>query len=109
MKTRITVITLVLTLSMQGAALAQQARSSAPSPPVTSAASADASKSFQAKDVGDTTRYLLQLQADGSQAGKTLPMLGDEATASYRRYLKSFEHPIPDFYDTLSKNDDTVK
>lgn len=55
--------------------------------------------------VGDTTRMLLSMQRQGSNAGKALPIPGVEASASYRRYLKSFEHPIPEFYETtVSKN-----
>lgn len=50
--------------------------------------------------IGDTTRALLQLQASGSQAGARLPMLGDQASLSYARYLQSFTHPIPEFLDT---------
>lgn len=50
--------------------------------------------------VGETTRTLLQMQADGGQAGRPLPMLGAEASASYARYLKSFNHDIPEFYKT---------
>jgi hypothetical protein len=50
--------------------------------------------------VGETTRNLLQMQADGSQAGKPLPMLGVEASVSYSRYLKSFNHDIPEFFKT---------
>ncbi|WP_430391642.1 DUF3613 domain-containing protein [Dyella sp. 20L07] len=50
--------------------------------------------------VGETTRRLLELQASGSVAGRRLPMLGDQASAAYVRYLKSFEHPIPEFYET---------
>ncbi|MBK0055526.1 DUF3613 domain-containing protein [Stenotrophomonas sp. S39] len=49
---------------------------------------------------GATVRHLFQLQASGTQAGARLPMLGDQATASYARYLKSFEHEIPDFFET---------
>jgi len=49
---------------------------------------------------GSVTRQLLRLQVDGTRAGGRLPVLGDEAGASYRRYLKSFEHPIPEFYET---------
>lgn len=49
--------------------------------------------------VGSTTRQLLQMQADGSHAGKHLPIPGQEASASYVRYLKSFEHAIPEFYE----------
>ncbi|AWH17846.1 DUF3613 domain-containing protein [Stenotrophomonas sp. ZAC14D2_NAIMI4_7] len=48
---------------------------------------------------GDSVRNLLRLQASGQQAGAPLPILGDQATASYARYLKSFEHEIPDFFD----------
>lgn len=56
-------------------------------------------------DVGDTTRMLLGMQRQGTHAGKPLPIPGQEASASYQRYLKSFEHPIPEFYDTtMSRN-----
>jgi hypothetical protein len=50
--------------------------------------------------IGDTTRALLQLQARGSHAGAHLPMLGEQASLSYARYLQSFTHPIPEFLDT---------
>jgi len=49
---------------------------------------------------GATVRHLFQLQASGAQAGARLPILGDQATASYARYLKSFEHEIPEFFET---------
>lgn len=49
---------------------------------------------------GDTTRNLFRLQASGQRAGQRLPILGDQATLSYARYLKSFEHEIPDFFET---------
>ncbi|GGA01856.1 DUF3613 domain-containing protein [Dyella caseinilytica] len=102
--------TLILAVLMPVSALAQQAPNTAPNTPTPGFAPAESAPPFHASQVGDTTRYVLQLQADGTQAGKPLPMLGDEATAAYRRYLKSFEHPIPDFYDTtLSKNSDTVR
>lgn len=55
--------------------------------------------SRHAPQIGDTTRGLLQLQAAGTQAGRRLPILGDQATLSYARYLKSFEHEIPDFFE----------
>ncbi|WP_286068669.1 DUF3613 domain-containing protein [Stenotrophomonas sp. 57] len=50
--------------------------------------------------IGDTARDLFRLQASGQQAGQRLPILGDQATLSYARYLKSFEHEIPDFFET---------
>lgn len=109
MNTRIAVVSLLLAVSMQGTVLAQQAPITTSSPPAPHATSANTAPAFRATEVGDTTRYLLHMQADGSQAGKPLPTLGDEATASYHRYLKSFEHPIPDFYESISKNSDTVK
>lgn len=55
--------------------------------------------------IGETTRSLLQMQVDGAQAGKHLPMLGAEASASYDRYLKSFSHDIPEFYKTAVSKD----
>ena len=56
-------------------------------------------------EVGDVTRQLLVMQRQGTHAGKALPIPGQEASASYQRYLKSFEHPIPEFYEgAVSKN-----
>jgi len=55
--------------------------------------------------IGDTTRALLRLQASGAQAGAHLPMLGDQASLSYARYLQSFTHPIPEFLDTSVRKD----
>ena len=52
-----------------------------------------------AAEPGDTTRHLLRLQASGVQGGRSLPVLGDQAHASYARYLKSFEHEIPEFFE----------
>lgn len=49
--------------------------------------------------IGYTTRALLRLQAEGTQAGGALPMLGEAAGRSYQRYLDSFEHPIPEYFD----------
>ena len=49
---------------------------------------------------GEATRNLFRLQASGQHAGQRLPILGDQATLSYARYLKSFEHEIPDFFET---------
>lgn len=55
--------------------------------------------------VGSVTRTLLSMQREGTNAGKALSIPGQEASASYRRYLKSFDHPIPEFYETaVSKN-----
>lgn len=54
---------------------------------------------------GDATRNLLRLQASGAQGGRSLPVLGDQAHASYARYLKSFEHEIPEYFEnTVSQS-----
>lgn len=45
--------------------------------------------------VGDATIALLAIQREGRLAAPPQPMLGVEADAAYRRYLKSFDHPIP--------------
>jgi hypothetical protein len=55
--------------------------------------------------IGDATRALLQLQADGTHSGARLPILGDQAAASYARYLKSFEHEIPEYMKTNVRKD----
>lgn len=82
------------------AAIDDPTEASAPPMPVASSPAV-----YYAKQVGDTTRHLLQMQVEGSQAGQPLPMLGAEASASYVRYMKSFEHPIPEFYETtVGKN-----
>jgi hypothetical protein len=54
---------------------------------------------------GDTTRALLQLQASGERAGERLPILGDQASASYARYLESFKHPIPEYLEKSVRKD----
>lgn len=51
-------------------------------------------------EIGDTARGLFRLQASGQQAGARLPILGDQASASYARYMKSFDHEIPEFFET---------
>ena len=59
--------------------------------------------------MGEVTRQLLSMQSQGTHAGKHLPIPGQEASASYQRYLKSFEHPIPEFYDAaVSKSADAA-
>lgn len=67
------------------AAAPAQARPAAPPPPAP-------------EQVGYATQVLLRMQVEGAQAAPALPMLGDEASAAYRRYLQSFTHPIPEFF-----------
>lgn len=59
------------------------------------------------RKIGDVTRFLLQAQANGDYAGPGLPMLGNEATAAYKRYMDSFKHPIPEFFQNKVKDDTT--
>lgn len=55
--------------------------------------------------VGDVTHILLQAQVDGRVAGPRLPMLGATADASWQRYLDSFKHPLPEYFENkVSKN-----
>lgn len=77
----------------------------APAPPMADAHDAAAAPARPVlpqtrPQIGDTTRGLFQLQASGQQRGGHLPILGDQATASYARYLKSFQHDIPEFFET---------
>lgn len=68
-------------------------------------AQASVAEPFYPEQTGDTTRHLLQMQADDSRPGSRLPILGDEASASYRRYMKSFDHDIPEFYEATVEKD----
>jgi len=49
--------------------------------------------------IGPTTDSLLEMQANGTQAGPLLPTLGAAAGLSYQRYLKSFTNPLPVTFD----------
>ena len=49
--------------------------------------------------IGRETDKLLAMQR-GSTGSRPKPIEGDQAQRSYQRYLKSFEHPIPDAYET---------
>lgn len=54
--------------------------------------------------VGDATQGLLSLQRSNSQASPVpRPIPGEIASRSYQRYLKSFEHPIPEKFNTTVK------
>lgn len=77
---------------------------SAPAATVTTSASTTSFADLPRSQVGDTTRALLQLQADNSRPGTALPMLGEAASRSYQRYLKSFDHPIPEYFEAALPN-----
>jgi hypothetical protein len=54
--------------------------------------------------VGDATDTLLALQRSGEFASATpRPIAGPVAHRSYERYLKSFEHPIPEYLNSSVK------
>jgi hypothetical protein len=46
-------------------------------------------------EVGHSTAAWLELQRSNAAAAPALPTLGAEAGYAYRRYLQSFETPIP--------------
>ncbi|CAH0134211.1 DUF3613 domain-containing protein [Stenotrophomonas lactitubi] len=76
-------------------------------PPIAAPAAPQAAPDFggtqlqpNTSQIGDTTRSLFRLQASGEVAGARLPILGDQATSSYARYLKSFQYDIPQFFET---------
>lgn len=57
-------------------------------------------------DLGAGTRRLLALQVSGRAAapGPIQPVPGDEATVAYKRYLDSFSHAVPEFFEQKVKS-----
>ncbi len=51
--------------------------------------------------IGDATHLLLDLQTSGRLSSPAQPVLGDEAAAAYKRYIDSFSHPIPAYFQTM--------
>lgn len=48
---------------------------------------------------GNQTREWIDLQTSGRESSQAAPPLsGDVATHIYQRYVKSFDHPIPDHF-----------
>jgi len=58
-------------------------------------AHAQSSPTVANSEVGDSAHAWLALQRSNAQAAPPQPMLGAEAGRAYRRYLKSFDTPIP--------------
>lgn len=50
------------------------------------------------ENIGQAVRTWTDYQCSGQAAGTSHPQEGEVAARSYTRYLKSFEHPIPDFF-----------
>lgn len=71
------------------------AQADAAAPSAAPAATAPAPREEQ---FGDITRGLIGLQASGQRAGPGQPLQGAVATAAWKRYMKSFEHPIPQWF-----------
>ncbi|SAI72443.1 Protein of uncharacterised function (DUF3613) [Bordetella ansorpii] len=77
------------------AAVAQAAPSATPA----------AQEAPREEQFGDITRGLVGLQAAGLRAGPGQPLQGPVATAAWNRYMKSFEHPIPQWFgERVSKS-----
>ncbi|MGB6008429.1 DUF3613 domain-containing protein [Castellaniella sp.] len=53
--------------------------------------------------IGPATRTLMEDQASGAQAAPALPTLGAAAGRSWKRYLDSFDHPLPDRFEESVK------
>lgn len=66
-------------------------------------AAASAAPQGRSRPNGDVTSEVLRMQAEGHQAGQALPMLGATASPSWKRYIDSYSHPIPQFYETTSQ------
>ncbi|KPU89171.1 hypothetical protein APR50_34530 [Variovorax paradoxus] len=65
---------------------------------------ADAEQALPPPEVGDATLSLLYWQRSGAIGSTTpRPIPGPVANRSYERYLKSFEHPIPEFFNSTVK------
>jgi len=62
------------------------------------AALAQAQEAPDASEIGDSACALIALQSGGKVAAPARPMLGDEAGATYARYLKSFNTTIPEHF-----------
>jgi Protein of unknown function (DUF3613) len=82
-------------LTSQEPPAALQIQQAQPSPPIKTA-----SVTRHVMLIGDATLSILALQRSGRLAAPAQPMLGAEASAAYVRYLKSFDHPIPEHLDS---------
>ncbi|MBI5462859.1 MAG: DUF3613 domain-containing protein [Gammaproteobacteria bacterium] len=55
-------------------------------------------------ELGSDTRAWLDLQRNGQAAAPQRPVSGVVASRTYKRYLDSFNHPIPMFFERESGN-----
>lgn len=50
--------------------------------------------------VGATARHLLEAQSSGRVAAPSQPLYGTTASLSWKRYVDSFTHPIPEYLES---------
>lgn len=94
-----------MALAALTALLASAQAQEAPAAPAASAEAAPAPAPAR-RQVGDATRELFEKQRSGSLASTTpRNIAGDVAQRNYDRYLRSFEHPIPESFVTTVKTD----
>ena len=53
--------------------------------------------------VGDATQSALSMQTGGEHAGGALPTLGTTAGPAFKRYVDSFNHPLPEWFQEKVK------
>lgn len=58
-----------------------------------------------AMPLDSATEQAFEMQRSGAHAGQQLTMSGDQASAAYARYLKSFDTAIPTFFGSSLKSD----
>ena len=95
-------------LAASPAALAQDAGAQ-PAPPAAASPPPDVSAQRPAlPEIGASTRAILAIQREGTQAGPMVPLSGEQAALGYERYLNSFRFALPEFY-TGQANASTVR
>jgi len=96
--------TALLLACMASASQAQTAPAAAApvAAPVSSAPAIGAvrAENGRSPEVGATARHLLEAQASGRIAAPAHPMSGATASASLKRYVDTFAHPIPEFFES---------
>lgn len=90
-------IALTAALFLMATTALAQAVPPAPQPTEAQEAEAEEFDSPPPLLMGDATQSLLAWQRSGEIASRTpRPIAGSVASRSYERYIKSFEHPIPE-------------
>ena len=67
--------------------------------PASAVDDADRRAAPQYTDPGNGARSWLDLQRSGRAAAPVRPLPGPVASRIYRRYLESFDHPVPMFFE----------